>query len=71
MSKSLGRGLPIDDKTFKPYNRAPSIYLYWRMAYTVIVPLIEVYVSMGSGERWSVKTHVLIDAIYNQFKCHQ
>jgi hypothetical protein len=36
LSKWLGMGLPIEDKTFKTYNHFPVVYLYWRVSHVVI-----------------------------------
>jgi len=52
MAQWLGRGLPIEDKAVRPYNKFPVVYLYWRLAYVVIPRGIE---NIGkSGSRRSV-----------------
>jgi hypothetical protein len=76
LSNWLGRGLPIDDSSFKDYNRCPMIYLYWRVAY-VILPLnvevlipspgLEILISLGIGELWRINIHVQRDCSLNEF----
>jgi hypothetical protein len=45
--KWLGMGLPIEDKSFRPYNQFPMIYLYWRIANAVLPPGLEILISLG------------------------
>jgi hypothetical protein len=78
LSNWLGRGLPISDKAFRDYNRHPMIYLYWRIAYVVIPPNIElpiektgieVLISLGTGEIWhlTIRPQKLLDCPLNEF----
>jgi hypothetical protein len=67
LSKWLGLGLPIEDKTFKAYNRHPVIYLYWRVSYVIAPPIVDILISIGMGEMWHLPINLYGNATLNEF----
>jgi hypothetical protein len=67
LAKWLGMGLPIEDKSFRPYNQHLMIYLYWKIAYVVIPSGLEIMISLGIGELWRLSINVQRDCSLNEF----
>jgi hypothetical protein len=67
ISKWLGMGLPIEDKTFKIYNHFPVIYLYWRIAYVVMPPGLDISITLGTRKLWHLPIDIPRDATPNKF----
>jgi hypothetical protein len=63
----LGMGLPMEDKSFRPYNQFPMIYLSWRIVDVILPPSLEILISLGVGELWRLSINVQRDCTLNEF----